>query len=302
MDTLNQILAGLMTRYQQRVSDVNKIISALTDKGIINELSDIENDHIAFRTIGEPQLGIQSLEKIFLHHGYVAKGDFYFEHKKINARWYAPPEESLPRIFISELRVNDFPDSIQQIIRSFTDEVTSDPVDQLDLDNAAQVDEFLHSPLWRTPSWNEYSTLAEVSEYASWTIYNKYYLNHFTISVHNLPAPYNTLEVFNDFLVDIGVTLNSAGGYIKTSRDGLLKQSSSVSKMIEATFADGAVHQISGSYVEFAERKVLAEFTNLPAGEIQREHRRDGFETANADKIFESTYSSQTSKDKSDKD
>ncbi|MCG8582126.1 MAG: DUF1338 domain-containing protein [Bacteroidales bacterium] len=302
MDTLNQILAGLMTRYQQRVSDVNKIISALTDKGIINELSDIENDHIAFRTIGEPQLGIQSLEKIFLHHGYVAKGDFYFEHKKINARWYAPPEESLPRIFISELRVNDFPDSIQQIIRSFTDEVKSDPVDQLDLDNAAQVDEFLHSPLWRTPSWNEYSTLAEVSEYASWTIYNKYYLNHFTISVHNLPAPYNTLEVFNDFLVDIGVTLNSAGGYIKTSRDGLLKQSSSVSKMIEATFADGAVHQISGSYVEFAERKVLAEFTNLPAGEIQREHRRDGFETANADKIFESTYSSQTSKDKSDKD
>jgi len=302
MDTLHQILEGLMTRYQQRVSDVGKILSALKKKGIINDVSAIENDHIAFRTIGVPQLGIQSLEKIFLHHGYTAKDDFYFEHKKINARWYAPPQEYLPRIFISELRVNDFPESIQQIIRSFTDEVKVDPVDHLDLNNAAQVDEFLHSPLWRIPKWSEYTTLAEVSEYASWVIYNKYYLNHFTISVHNLPAAYSTLEAFNDFLVSIGISLNSAGGYIKTSQDGLLRQSSSVSKMIDATFAEGVVHQISGSYVEFAERKVLEEFAHLASSQIERKHRRDGFETANADKIFESTYLSQTNTNKKGKD
>ncbi|MBR8534596.1 DUF1338 domain-containing protein [Carboxylicivirga sediminis] len=299
MDTLYQILDGLMTRYQQRVSDVGKIMHALKDKGIISQLSDIENDHIAFRTIGVPQLGIQSLEKIFLYHGYVAREDFYFEHKKINARWYAPPENSLPRIFISELRVNDFPDSIQKVITSFTDEVKTDPVEYLDLNNAMQVDEFLHSPLWRTPSWEEFQMLAEVSEYASWTIYNKYYLNHFTISVHNLPHPYNTLEVFNEFLMSIGITLNNAGGLIKTSKDGLLKQSSSVSKMMAATFANEDIHQIAGSYVEFAERKVLPEFAHIPENEIERKHRRDGFETANADKIFESTYSSQTGKPKS---
>lgn len=299
MDTLNKILDGLMTRYQQRVSDVSTIMHALIDKGIISQLSDIENDHIAFRTIGVPQLGIQSLEKIFLHHGYVAREDFYFEHKKINARWYAPPENSLPRIFISELRVNDFPDSIQKVITSFTDEVKTDPVEYLDLNNARQVDEFLHSPLWRTPSWEEFQMLAEVSEYASWTIYNKYYLNHFTISVHNLPHPYNSLEVFNEFLMSIGITLNNAGGLIKTSKDGLLKQSSSVSKMMDATFANDDMHQIAGSYVEFAERKVLPEFAHMPEHEIERMHRRDGFETANADKIFESTYSSQTGKPKS---
>ncbi|MBS2210986.1 DUF1338 domain-containing protein [Carboxylicivirga mesophila] len=299
MDTLNKILDGLMTRYQQRVSDVSTIMHALIDKGIISQLSDIENDHIAFRTIGVPQLGIQSLEKIFLHHGYVAREDFYFEYKKINARWYAPPENSLPRIFISELRVNDFPDSIQKVITSFTDEVKTDPVEYLDLNNARQVDEFLHSPLWRTPSWEEFQMLAEVSEYASWAIYNKYYLNHFTISVHNLPHPYNSLEVFNEFLMSIGITLNNAGGLIKTSKDGLLKQSSSVSKMMDATFANDDMHQIAGSYVEFAERKVLPEFAHMPEHEIERTHRRDGFETANADKIFESTYSSQTGKPKS---
>jgi hypothetical protein len=66
--------------------------------------------------------------------------------------------------------------------------------------------------------------------------------------------------------------------------------------MIPATFADGDVHMISGSYVEFAERRPLPEFAHLPAHELRREHRREGFEAGNADKIFESTYSGQTAK------
>jgi len=46
--------------------------------------------------------------------------------------------------------------------------------------------------------------------------------------------------------------------------------------------------------VEFAERKVLPDFRHLPKAAIRREHRREGFEAGNADKIFESTYSGQT--------
>ncbi|MCY1380384.1 hypothetical protein D9M69_681990 [compost metagenome] len=66
--------------------------------------------------------------------------------------------------------------------------------------------------------------------------------------------------------------------------------------MIDARFAEGDVHSISGSYVEFAERKVLPEFAHLPPEDIKREHRREGFETGNADKIFESTFTSQTAR------
>ena len=66
--------------------------------------------------------------------------------------------------------------------------------------------------------------------------------------------------------------------------------------MIDAEFADGVTHRISGSYVEFAERKVLKQYADLPVEEIKREHRREGFEAGNADKIFESTYASQTDK------
>ena len=158
-----------------------------------------------------------------------------------------------------------------------------------------QVGEFFHQPLWNLPTAKEYEALASESEYAAWVIYNRYYLNHYTISVHALSA-YNTLEKFNAFLEEIGVVLNTAGGKIKVSLDGLLRQSSSVAKMIEATFACGTTQKIPGSYVEFAERLPLAEFQHLPPAELKREHRRDGFEAGNADKIFESTFREQTQK------
>lgn len=295
-EVLEIVLDGLMRRYRERVPDVNGIFAAMEKEGIITGSDEIENDHIAFRTMGVENLGIKSFEKIFLHYGYTKQEYYFFPEKKLNAHWYAPPEEKYPRIFISELRVSDLSPEIQTIIRSYTNEVSKDPVDQLDLNDGYAVDEYLHSPLWRTPTLKDYQTLAAESEYAAWVIYNRYYLNHFTISVHNLREGYNTVALFNKFLEKYGFKLNDSGGKIKTSPDGLLSQSSTVARMINAAFADGDEQPISGSYVEFAERKVLQQYATLPFSEIKRKHRREGFEAGNADKIFESTYSSQTGK------
>ena len=66
--------------------------------------------------------------------------------------------------------------------------------------------------------------------------------------------------------------------------------------MVLAEFANGERKMIPGSYVEFAERKVLEPFGSLPENEITAIHRREGFEAANADKIFESTYLEQVGK------
>jgi len=294
--TLDKVLDGLMTRYKERVPDVSAIISAMIKENIIRQPENIENDHIAFRTMGVPQLGVQSLEKIFLHYGYQKRDYYHFPEKKLDAFWYAPPAPQYPRIFISELRVKDLSPEAQQIITSYTNEVTADPVDPLNLDDAGAVDQFLHSGLWRLPTWADYKTLAAESEYAAWVIYNRYYLNHFTISVHNLKEGYNTIAQFNEFLERNGFTLNNAGGKIKTSPDGGLLQSSTVAEMIDAAFAGGEVHAISGSYIEFAERRILPQFAHLPKDQVQRIHRREGFEAGNADKIFESTYSSQTNR------
>ncbi len=297
LTTLDGVMQGLMSRYAERVPDVKRVVQCMIAAGIIRNWDDIENDHIAFRTMGVPQLGIQSLEKIFLHYGYQRRERYHFEGKKLDAFWYAPPTPKYPRIFISELRVADMSPAVRSTIESYTAEVHRDPVLDLNLDDAEAVDAFLHRPLWRTPKWSDYQRLAAESEYAAWVIYNRYYLNHFTVSVHNLPAGFNTVEEFNVFLEKNQFKLNDSGGKAKVSGDGLLIQSSTVAQVVQAEFATdhggSEVHPIAGSYVEFAERRPLPQFAQLPHAQLQREHRRDGFETASADKIFESTYSAQ---------
>lgn len=307
--TLDAVLSGLMRRYSERVPYVQRIINAMLDEGVITSPGEIENDHIAFRTMGVPNLGIASFKKLFLHYGYEKRDEYNFTGKKLTAYWFSPPEPNYPRIFVSELRVHELSEEAQQIIHHYTDTVTSDPVDALDLDDADAVDRFLHQPLWTTPTLADYQMLLGESEYAAWVIYNRYYLNHFTISVHNLKAGYNTIDEFVAFLERRGLRLNSAGGTIKVSPDGDLRQASTVAQMIDAQFAGVGgsptagspaagspvdMFRIAGSYVEFAERRVLPPFRNLPADQIGRQHRREGFETGNADKIFESTFTTQT--------
>jgi Domain of unknown function (DUF1338) len=293
---LTRVLDGLMRRYMDRVPDVQAVIKAMIAEGLIASAADIENDHIAFRTMGVAHLGIQSLEKIFLHFGYTRRDAYQFPEKKLDAFWYAPPATSFPRIFISELRVKELSPEAQQIIYSYTNAVMRDPVLDIDMDDPAAVDRFLHGGLWRTPTYSDFQVLASESEYAAWVIYNRYYLNHFTVSVHNLRAGYDTMEGFNAFLERAGFVLNDAGGKIKTSPDAKLAQSSTVARMVRAIFAGGESHDIAGSYVEFAERKLLDPFLHLPKSAILRAHRREGFEAGNADKIFESTYLAQTKK------
>src|SRR5882757_4562169 len=239
-----------MRRYTQRVPDVQRVLDVMVTEGIVHAPSDIENDHIAFRSLGIPHLGIASLEKIFLALGYTKKDYYYFPEKKLDAYWYAPPAEHYPRIFLSQLRVPDLSPAAREIIGRYTRDLHADPVDALDLSDGVAVDAFLHSSLWPLPTLADYETLAAESEYAAWVIYNRYYLNHFTISVHNLPAGYNTMAAFNDFLEGHGFTLNSAGGKIKQSPDGLLLQSATVAGKIEASFAGGEKKMIAGSYVE----------------------------------------------------
>ena len=226
--TMTQILDALFAIYAERVPDVRKITAAMVRKGMVASQSEIINDHIAFRTMGVPNLGIASFEKIFLAHGYQRMEFYHFEAKKLDAYWFAPPTSDLPRVFISELKVDQLSEPTQKIIRTYTDTVTADPVDHLNVNDATAVATYFQTPLWELPSLEDYELLLAESEYAAWVIYNRYYLNHYTISVHDLPKPFNQLEAFNAFLKEIGIQLNTSGGEIKTSGDQLLRQTSSV--------------------------------------------------------------------------
>ncbi len=62
---LDIVLNDLFEHYRKNVADVDKITNALLEKGVVNSQDDIVNDHIAFRTLGVPNLGIASFEKIY---------------------------------------------------------------------------------------------------------------------------------------------------------------------------------------------------------------------------------------------
>ena len=270
---ITEILESLFLVYSKRVPDVNKITTAMIKKGLVNNQNEIVNDHIAFRTMGVKNLGINSFEKIFLKHGYKKMDFYHFDAKKLDAYWYAPPSNDLPRIFISELKVDNLSINAQEIIKSYTNTVTNDPIDKIDLNSSLEVSKYLQTPLWRLPTKNDYESLLFESEYAAWVIYNRYYLNHYTISVHDLPGEYSDLNQFNEFVKSLGIKLNKSGGEIKVSKDKLLRQSSSVANQIEAKFSEGEKKLIAGSYVEFAERNILPEFSKINNLKIERKHR-----------------------------
>ena len=91
------------------------------------------------------------------------------------------------------------------------------PVDTLNLDDYKAVAKYFQTPLWDLPSLKDYEQLLSESEYAAWVIYNRYYLNHYTISVHDLPGEYSNLDQFNQFVKSLGIKLNKSEN---SERDG----------------------------------------------------------------------------------
>ncbi|KAL6513860.1 2-oxoadipate dioxygenase/decarboxylase, chloroplastic/amyloplastic [Orobanche hederae] len=255
-------------------------------------------DHFAFRTFGVNGHGIDSMAKLFLDFGYVQREELRFPSKKLKAFWFSPPKVPriadggsgvngpLPRIFISELLVDEMSPEAQKIIRKYTEILGNGNMH-------AALASALGCLTWDKPSYSEFQQLARESEYAAWTLVNGYTLNHVTVSAHRLKSHLRNIRDLNLFIEENGFKLNSEGGVLKVSPDGLLLQSSTVADSTSFQFAQGIVESIPCSYIEFAERLVLPQFKNLPENKVDEFHRRDGFEVANADKIFESTSKDQ---------
>ncbi|KAL5553947.1 hypothetical protein UlMin_041348 [Ulmus minor] len=284
------ILASMESVYLNR----NPTAKAILELVHSNEDDKICYDHFAFRTFGVNGYGIDSMAKIFLDFGYTQREELRFPAKKLKALWFSPPSIAnsdggsgvngpLPRVFISELLVDQLSPEAQEIIRKYTELSGSG-------NQHAALASALGSLTWEKPLYSEFQQLARESEYAAWTLVNGYALNHVTISTHRLNSELREIKNLNQFIEEKGFKLNSEGGTLKVSPDGLLLQSSTVADSIAFEFSDGKTESVPCSYIEFAERLVLPKFSYLPEKEVKEHHRRDGFEVGNADKIFESTY------------
>ncbi|EGU29685.1 hypothetical protein VII00023_04667 [Vibrio ichthyoenteri ATCC 700023] len=227
------------------------------------------NDHIALRTFNITPVNLEVLAQPFIALGYQAGGDYLFESKKLVAKHYEHPDPTQPKVFISELKVEECSPRLQQIVQQLVEQVTPQEM---------QGEAFLYGGRPWQLSHNEYLLLAEESEYAAWLAAHGYGANHFTVSVNQLEQ-FEQVQQVNDHLAAVGFVINQAGGEVKGSPDVLLEQSSTMADKVQVEFDDGVV-LIPGGFYEFAKRYPMDN------GELYR-----GFVAASADKIFESTNS-----------
>jgi acetyltransferase-like isoleucine patch superfamily enzyme len=221
------------------------------------------------RTFNIEKVNLQKLAAHFLNLGYKQKGDYDFASKKLTAMHFEHTDLTNPKVFISELRVEELSETSQAIIHKLVEQVEPDVTTQ---------DNFLYSGTHWHISQADYRTLLAESEYAAWMAAWGYRANHFTVSVNHL-SNINELSDVNQRLKDAGFTLNTSGGEIKGGEDVCLAQSSTMADSADVTFSDGVL-SIPSCFYEFAQRY------KLNSGEYYQ-----GFVAASADKIFESTNS-----------
>ena len=261
---IDTLFASLWQDYLAITPSAKKVHDLLGDlagtEGLIN-------DHVAFRTFNIDKINLEKLAAHFLALGYEEKGDYTFEQKKLKAKHFEHADTTKPKVFISELLVEEFSENVQAIIGKMVANIAED---------AAQHNDFLYSGThWQVTS-DEYNTLLAESEYAAWMSAWGFRANHFTVSVNHLEH-FRVLADVNSKLKEAGFVLNTAGGEIKGGEDVHLAQSSTMADKIEVQFAD-TKKEIPSCFYEFAQR-----FT-MPCGNLYQ-----GFVAASADKIFEST-------------
>ncbi len=236
--------------------------------GLLSNMDEhVVNDHIAFRTFNIPMIGLDALARPFEQLGYIARGDYEFKAKKLNASHYEHLDPERPKIFISELQVENLSSKAQKIIHRLVDQVDEDLPMRDDFPAAGRP--------WDV-SFKEYSTLVEETEYGGWLAALGFRANHFTICVNHL-RKFRELEDLNHYLRAKGFELNTSGGEVKGGPEQYLAQSSTLAAPVEVEFSDGK-HVIPGCYYEFARRYLT------PRGQLFQ-----GFVAQSADKIFEST-------------
>ena len=263
-NAIESLLSAMWTDYLQLAPDaggIYKLFAADNDGEVIN-------DHIALRTFNLPKVNLNVIASVFLDNGYVEGGEYQFPARKLYARHFQHPDPTLPKVFISELLVEQLSEPTQAIINDLVSQITPEQ-----LANPY----FCCSGRPWSISIEQYEQLLGESEYAAWVAAFGYRANHFTVSINHLNS-LDDIHQLNSKLQKHGYILNATGGLIKGSPDVLLEQSSTLAKAVEVEFSNGK-KAIPGCFYEFAKRYPTSD------GSLYQ-----GFVAASADKIFTSTH------------
>lgn len=280
---------SLWENYSSRVSYARVYQQMITEAG-----GTVANDHIAFRSlrmnVNGIDFGIPYLERIVEALGYSAAGEYVFADKHLYARHYRHPEQDtfdLPKLFISELVVDELPETtaqlIHQTINSFNP-VSYPNLFDLATVNVSQLPNAFDRP-WQPPRRSVVEQVNNVTQYGAWVLLHGYSVNHFTGYVNRQNTPqYPDIESTARGLSERGVPMKAE---IEGSVELGLRQTATqaVTEMISAIddITDDVISiPWTYAYYEIAER-FLVEIA--PGQKVIF----DAFQGNNATHLFEMT-------------
>ena len=292
---ISEFLRRLWDDYASRVTYARVYEEMLTDLG-----GNLVNDHIAFRTfaltVNGHYLGVDNLKRVFEALDFEEKGAIEFPETHLFARYVQHAEPDFPRIFISELKVDELGSEIAEAIRQsvagyqqlFSDEDVEAlrRLDEADTAPAGLLEKtvrlFTQVP-WGPVSESVVKRVNAASQYGAWVLLHGYNVNHFTgyVNRHGVEQVGN-IDALIAEMKKRGVPMKSE---IEGAPGSKLRQTSTeaVRVPVQVIGDDGKTKQIEWTYayMEYAER-----------GEVEENGKRvlfQGFLGPQAAGLFEMT-------------
>ncbi len=263
----------LWDQFLERVSYAKVYSDLVTQRG-----GHVVNDHIAFRTFnthtGEQPEGIRALRHILLSLGYKPAAKYKFQKKKLNAVHFEHPDVTLPKIFVSQLEVEQLPEWAQQLIHKTVKDtrylLTDHSIELLNILKEkemlpSEAAEYLTNDLvnyfrrpWDIPDKEDLLQLNDVSQYGAWVLLHGNSVNHFTafINYQNVKE-WPDLETTCKALKEAGVPMKDV---IEGEKGSKLQQSSTqaVKEEVKVRGERGIEQMIwTYAYYELAQRGLV---------------------------------------------
>ncbi|HLO86947.1 MAG TPA: DUF1338 domain-containing protein [Nostocaceae cyanobacterium] len=285
---LTQLFSSLWQEYSNRVSYARTYQKMITDAG-----GTIANDHIAFRSLrlnadtpqGKINLGIEYLDRLFTSLGYLPINEYTFAQTHLYARHYQHPQQAeldLPKLFISELIVDELPEHISQLIQQT---VNIFPKLITKIQHIEQTTKQIFTRPWQPPKRSVIEQINQITQYGAWVLLHGYSVNHFTGYVNRQnTTTYPDIDSTAQGLANLGVPMKAE---IEGNISCGLRQTATQAVTELVTVIDdqtGAEIQIPWTYAyyEIAQRYPV----ETTPGNYQL---FDGFFTQNAQQLFEMT-------------
>ena len=115
-------LPALLDKMWQDYITINPMAKKIADL-FESKGETIQNDHIALRSFNHPRVNVDVMARPFLEAGYKYAGDYHFPEKKLYAKHYEHSDKSLPKIFISELKLEEFSSDLQNTVNVLDNQI-----------------------------------------------------------------------------------------------------------------------------------------------------------------------------------